>query len=203
VVKSDDEWQSILTPEAFYVLREKGTEAPWSSELNALEGEGVLQCAGCSSPLFAVSSKFDSGTGWPSFTAPVSSDVIEYSVDFAAILPRTECLCRNCRGHLGHVFEDGPQPTGLRYCLNGVAMKYDESSTTTMQAQVDAARLPLESVLPNIVLNLGVAVLFAMSWIRHEHQGDGMVERFLENCPLLVGAFYGYSAVKSLRRLKL
>jgi peptide-methionine (R)-S-oxide reductase len=123
VVRSDDEWRSLLSEEQYRVLREEGTERPWTSPLNDEKRSGSYVCAGCGQPLFTSSMKFDSGTGWPSFF-----EVIEGSIgtkrDFKLLLPRTEYHCARCGGHQGHVFKDGPEPTGLRYCNNGVALKF-------------------------------------------------------------------------------
>ena len=123
VAHSDAEWQQLLTPEQYDVLREAGTEAPFSSPLNDEQRDGVFVCAGCELDLFSSDTKFDSGTGWPSFWKPLDDAVVEESDDTMG-MTRTEVLCRRCGGHLGHVFEDGPQPTGLRYCMNGVAMTF-------------------------------------------------------------------------------
>ncbi|TLS67057.1 peptide-methionine (R)-S-oxide reductase MsrB [Mariprofundus erugo] len=121
--KSEDEWRRILSPQQFQVLREAGTERAFSSPLNKEYGKGIYVCAGCQLPLFDSASKFDSGTGWPSFTMPISGHV-ETSRDFKLILPRTEYHCSRCGGHQGHVFDDGPAPTGQRWCNNGVALKF-------------------------------------------------------------------------------
>ena len=124
IVKSDEEWRLELTNEQYAVLRRKETERPWTSPLNKEHRSGTYLCAGCSLPLFSSSTKFESGTGWPSFWAPID-DAIETSEDRSFLfLVRTEVHCRRCRGHLGHVFKDGPEPTGLRYCMNGVALKF-------------------------------------------------------------------------------
>eukprot|EP00545_Synedropsis_sp_CCMP1620_P006092 CAMPEP_0119007540 /NCGR_PEP_ID=MMETSP1176-20130426/3078_1 /TAXON_ID=265551 /ORGANISM="Synedropsis recta cf, Strain CCMP1620" /LENGTH=256 /DNA_ID=CAMNT_0006959711 /DNA_START=22 /DNA_END=792 /DNA_ORIENTATION=- len=214
VEKSTEEWQSILNQEEFRVLREKGTEAPFSSSVNALEttDQGILVCAGCREPLFTPRTKFDSGSGWPSFSAPISSTSVEYNVDFDLILPRTECVCASCGGHLGHVFDDGPQPTGLRYCMNGVSMQYmnktvtasDDGGVIEQQLETEAAQLPLVSILPSVAVNLGIAALFLNGWIHHEHRADvDPIGLLLENFPLPIAAFYGYSAVKGLLRAKL
>ena len=113
----------MLTAEQYNVLRRAGTEMPYSSPLNDEHGHGVFSCAGCALDLFASDTKFDSGTGWPSFWRPLDGAVLERSDDSIG-MARTEVLCRRCGGHLGHVFDDGPQPTGLRYCMNGVAMNF-------------------------------------------------------------------------------
>jgi peptide-methionine (R)-S-oxide reductase len=120
---TDTEWRQKLTPEQFRVLRQHGTERPFTSPLNDEHRVGVFVCAACALELFRSDTKFDSGTGWPSFFAPIA-DATETSRDFKLILPRTEVHCSRCGGHLGHVFDDGPQPTGKRYCMNGVAMQF-------------------------------------------------------------------------------
>jgi peptide-methionine (R)-S-oxide reductase len=119
----DAEWRMRLSKEAYYVLREEGTERPYSSELNEEKREGEYVCAGCNLALFESSKKYESGTGWPSFWAPIESH-IETKRDFKLILPRTEYHCARCGGHQGHLFKDGPKPTGLRYCNNGVALNF-------------------------------------------------------------------------------
>jgi peptide-methionine (R)-S-oxide reductase len=121
--KSESEWRQILTPEQFDVLRKSGTERPFSSTLNKQYGEGTYVCAGCDLALFESATKFDSGTGWPSFYAPIEGHT-ETSRDFKMVLPRTEYHCARCGGHQGHVFNDGPEPTGQRWCNNGVALKF-------------------------------------------------------------------------------
>jgi peptide-methionine (R)-S-oxide reductase len=123
VTYSEAEWRERLTPEQFYVLREHGTERAGSSPLNGEKREGAFVCAGCELPLFSSATKYESGTGWPSFWAPLDK-AIGTSADNSWFMSRTEVHCRRCGGHLGHVFEDGPPPTGLRYCMNGVAMKF-------------------------------------------------------------------------------
>ena len=123
VQKTDEEWRKILTPEQHKVLRKHGTERAWSSPLNDEHREGVFACAGCDLPLYSSKAKFDSGTGWPSFYEPLPN-AIGTSEDRSWFMTRTEVHCRRCGGHLGHVFDDGPPPTGLRYCMNGVAMKF-------------------------------------------------------------------------------
>jgi len=121
---TEAEWRAKLTPEQFQVLRKHGTERPGSSPLNEEHRAGVFRCAGCGTPVYRSETKFESGTGWPSFFAPIDG-AIETSTDFKLIYPRTEVHCRVCGGHLGHVFKDGPEPTGLRYCMNGVAMTFE------------------------------------------------------------------------------
>jgi peptide-methionine (R)-S-oxide reductase len=123
--KTDDEWRQALTPEQFNVLREHGTEPRGSSPLNKEKRSGRFVCAACGKPLFASDAKFESGTGWPSFTQPIEEAAVETTVDRSHGMTRTEVHCRECGGHLGHVFPDGPRPTGLRYCMNGAAMKFD------------------------------------------------------------------------------
>jgi peptide-methionine (R)-S-oxide reductase len=123
ITKSEEEWRKILSPEAFKVLRKHGTEYAGSSPLDKNYAPGTYRCAGCDLPVFSSETKFDSGTGWPSFWKPLDN-AIGTSVDRKFFTTRTEVHCRRCGGHLGHVFEDGPPPTGLRYCMNGVAMKF-------------------------------------------------------------------------------
>ena len=124
VAKTDAEWRTELTTEQYGVLREHGTEMRGSSPLNKEKRDGTFRCAGCGQPLFESDTKFESGTGWPSFDAPMP-DAVETTVDRSHLMTRTEVHCRNCGGHLGHVFDDGPTKTGLRYCMNGIAMKFD------------------------------------------------------------------------------
>jgi len=121
---TEAEWRAKLTPEQFLVLRKHGTERPGSSPLNEEHRTGVFRCAGCGTPVYRSETKFESGTGWPSFFAPIEG-AIETSTDFKLIYLRTEVHCHVCGGHLGHVFKDGPKPTGLRYCMNGVAMTFE------------------------------------------------------------------------------
>jgi peptide-methionine (R)-S-oxide reductase len=122
--KADDEWEKPLTPEQFHVLREHGTERAGSSPLNQEKRSGTFRCAGCGQPLFSSDTKFESGTGWPSFTAPLEQAVAT-DVDRSHFMTRTEVHCARCGGHLGHVFPDGPKPTGQRYCMNGVALEFE------------------------------------------------------------------------------
>jgi peptide-methionine (R)-S-oxide reductase len=121
---SDAEWQEKLSPEAYKVLRKAGTERAGSSPLNNIKEAGIFHCKGCDHPLFDSKAKYESGTGWPSFYEPLNEKAVGTSTDYVLFYPRTEVHCANCGGHLGHVFEDGPEPTGLRYCMNGVAMTF-------------------------------------------------------------------------------
>jgi peptide-methionine (R)-S-oxide reductase len=123
VTKTDAEWRTILTPEQFRVLRKHGTERAGTSPLDKQYARGTYACAGCDLPLFKSDTKFDSGTGWPSFWAPIDG-AIRTTSDWSLFMTRTETHCRRCGGHLGHVFDDGPKPTGLRYCMNGAALKF-------------------------------------------------------------------------------
>ncbi|MGE5657245.1 MAG: peptide-methionine (R)-S-oxide reductase MsrB [Actinomycetota bacterium] len=123
ITKAESEWREILTPEQFYVLRQHGTERAHTSPLDHLYTPGTYLCAGCDLPLFSSATKFNSGTGWPSFYAPIK-DAVGTTVDRSLLMARVEVHCRRCGGHLGHVFDDGPAPTGKRYCINGVALKF-------------------------------------------------------------------------------
>lgn len=124
IALSEAEWRKRLTPEQFAVLRQHGTERPGSSPLDSEHRKGIFACAGCDLPLYSSETKFDSRTGWPSFTAPLPNAVGTSEDRTLLVFVRTEVHCRRCGGHLGHVFDDGPKPTGKRYCMNGVAMKF-------------------------------------------------------------------------------
>jgi peptide-methionine (R)-S-oxide reductase len=124
VVKTDAEWREILTPDQFAVLRKEATERAFSSPLDTEKRAGIFHCAGCDLDLYPSTTKYDSKTGWPSFYAPIAEDRIGTSTDYYLVYPRTEVHCARCEGHLGHIFDDGPKPTGKRHCLNGVALTF-------------------------------------------------------------------------------
>lgn len=129
VTRTNEEWKRILTPEQYDVTRQKGTEAPYSSPLNEIHERGIFECVACELPLFSSKAKFDSGTGWPSFWQPLARENVREEVDNSLSETRTEVLCARCDSHIGHVFNDGPKPTGLRYCMNGVALKFVKSAS--------------------------------------------------------------------------
>lgn len=124
IMKTDEEWKEILTPNQYKVLRDHGTERAFTSPLDKNYAEGVYHCAGCDNPLYSSETKYDSKTGWPSFWAPLDDSKIGTSVDYKIFYPRTEVHCARCGGHLGHIFKDGPKPTGERHCLNGIALTF-------------------------------------------------------------------------------
>src|SRR5512138_2351463 len=126
IEKSDEEWRRELTPEEYRVLREKGTERPFSGEYEKTKESGTYVCAACGNPLFSSETKYESGSGWPSFYQPLSEEAVATEMDRSHFMERTEVLCRRCGGHLGHVFDDGPKPTGQRYCMNSVSLKLEK-----------------------------------------------------------------------------
>src|SRR5215470_4251670 len=127
VVLSDDEWQKILPKDVYHIAREKGTEMPWSSKFENFSEIGTYYCAVCGNPLFKSDTKFESGCGWPSFYQPITKGSIIYVPDSSHGMQRTEVMCGRCKSHLGHVFDDGPPPTGLRYCINGVVLDFEKA----------------------------------------------------------------------------
>lgn len=220
---SESEWKETLSPERYYVLREEGTERAWTSALNDLKDEGIFCCGGCGAPLYTSSMKYESGSGWPSFYAPIDEDAVDLNVDYKLVMPRTEVSCKCCGGHLGHVFDDGPQPTGKRYCMNGVAMDFVmEDENPQLAAAVDERisksrgglgmiKQPLMAILPGLVIDAVVAALFISSFFhKHGNESGGLdlfvdgsieVSQFLELIPFGIGTFYMVLALQKVPSL--
>jgi peptide-methionine (R)-S-oxide reductase len=132
---TDEEWKRVLPPDVYYIARSKGTERPWSSRFESFKEKGTYYCAACGNALFVSDTKFDSGCGWPSFYEPVNRGSIIYTPDHSHGMTRTEVQCGRCKAHLGHVFEDGPPPTGLRYCINGVVLDFEGEKNRNKENQ--------------------------------------------------------------------
>lgn len=135
VALNDEEWKKILPADVFYIARMKGTERPWTSKFESFKEAGTYYCAACGNPLFKSNTKFDSGCGWPSFYEPISKSSIIYTPDNSHGMTRTETQCGRCKAHLGHVFDDGPPPTGLRYCINGVVLDFQKAQEAEKKYQ--------------------------------------------------------------------
>ena len=134
---SNEEWKKVLSPEVYYIARQKGTERPWTSKFEGFKEKGTYYCTACGNALFVSDTKFESGCGWPSFYEPISKTSIINTVDRSHGMVRTEVMCGRCEAHLGHVFDDGPPPTGLRYCINGVILDFEKAKETEKQYKAD------------------------------------------------------------------
>lgn len=209
VDKTEEEWKQELPPEAFYVLREEGTERPFSSELNDVKEPGTFVCRGCGAPLFTTSTKFDSGTGWPSFYQPVDRAAVDLKVDFKLLLPRTEVTCASCDGHLGHVFEDGPDPTGQRYCMNGVSFEfkadkeYQDLAASVAERQTKPFKPTAGSQVPGIAFNGAIGVLFFASFVSRigDVEATGASLGPFDFFPVIPAVVYGVMAARGIQRL--
>jgi peptide-methionine (R)-S-oxide reductase len=209
VKKTNEQWRHELSPQAYYVLREAGTEAPGTSELNSVKEPGTFVCRGCGAPLFTTSKKFNSGTGWPSFYQPIDQSAVNLSVDFKLLVPRTEVTCASCGGHLGHVFEDGPEPTGQRYCMNGIAMEFRPDlenqglAAAVLERQSSPFKPSVGSQLPGILFNGVIGILFFASFV--SRMGDihtgGAVPVAFDFFPVIPAVFYGVLAAQGVSRL--
>jgi len=209
IEKTDEEWKEILTPEQYDILREGSTERPGASKLNEIslekngdEDEGTFCCAGCDNPLFRAKTKFDSGTGWPSFFAPVTSSAVDLATDYQLIIPRTECTCSQCGGHLGHVFEDGPEITGQRYCMNGAALQFSRDSdcpelaTEVQQMSLDDPyTIKVAQVLPGVLVNVVIGGLFLNAFVSSGKSTP------IDYLTLFPATYYGFLAGKTIRKI--
>jgi peptide-methionine (R)-S-oxide reductase len=202
ITKTDEQWREELTAEQYYILRKQGTETPGASPLNFVKDSGTFCCAGCGSPLFVTGAKYDSGTGWPSFFAPISSSAIDLDTDYKLLLPRTECSCSQCGGHLGHVFEDGPEPTGQRYCMNGAAMVFhsDEERPDLAEfvkdtQQKDPFKLTTSQVLPSVIVNGLISTFFVSSFLQSQRMTP------VEYLILVPALYYGFITVRNASKM--
>lgn len=134
---TEEEWKKILSPDVYYIARQKGTERPWTSKFENFKETGTYYCAACGNPLFKSDTKFESGCGWPSFYDPISKGSIIYTPDNTFGMKRTEVQCGRCKAHLGHVFDDGPPPTGLRYCINGVVLDFEKAQKAEKDYKIE------------------------------------------------------------------
>lgn len=214
VEKTDEEWKEELSPEAYNVLIKEGTEPPFTSYMNDIKESGTFYCRGCNQPLFRTRTKFDSGSGWPSFYSPLDQDAISLTTDYKLVLPRSEVRCSTCDGHLGHVFDDGPNPTGQRYCVNGVAMTFraDESEdketlNVVLERESNASNVkpPIISVIIPSTLYTGLSFLYFKSFISRMQVAQGTETAFPSNVfdllPLGIGIGCVYLAAKGLVKL--